>query len=84
MPVQSVTRRFNRYFFRNKTLWCALLGVVLMQITVVYWPEAQALFHTQRLTLQDWCLASAVASSILVIEELRKQVARRLRSHLRL
>ena len=63
---------FNRHFFANGKLWTALAGVVLLQIVVVHWAPAQAIFDTVDLTLLEWSLATAVASSVLVLEELRK------------
>lgn len=63
---------FNRQFFANGRLWCALLAVLAMQGLVVYWPAAQAVFHTVDLPPTDWLIATAVASSVLVFEEARK------------
>jgi P-type Ca2+ transporter type 2C len=69
--VESGTA-FNRYFFKNTMLWTALVGVIGLQVIAVQWPPAQALFGTQPLSLANWALAAAVASSILVLEESRK------------
>ena len=66
------TTTFNRHFFANRMLWLALSGVVLLQVLAVHWPPAQAVFHTTALKPADWLLAFAVASSVLVFEELRK------------
>lgn len=60
---------FNRQFFCNGKLWIALGTVGGLQALVVHWPPAQALFHTAALSAQDWGLAIAVASSILVLDE---------------
>ncbi len=65
---------FNRQFFTNGKLWLALIGVVLMQLVVVHWGPAQAIFDTVDLGLADWLLATAIASSVLLLEELRKLV----------
>jgi P-type Ca2+ transporter type 2C len=65
---------FNANFFRNGKLWLALAGVLLLQVAVVHWPPAQAIFGTTALTAADWLLATAVAASVLVLEELRKLV----------
>ena len=67
---------FNRQFFRNGKLWLALAVVVLLQILVVHWGPAQAIFDTVSLTPQDWALSAAIASSTLLVEEARKLVAR--------
>ena len=53
-------------------LWLALAGVVLLQIVAVHWAPAQVIFDTVDLSLNEWLLATAVASSVLFIEELRK------------
>ncbi|MDT8388699.1 MAG: HAD-IC family P-type ATPase [Thiogranum sp.] len=63
---------FNANFLRNGKLWLALLGVVLLQVTVVHWPPAQEIFGTTALSAGDWLLAALVASSVLVLEEVRK------------
>jgi P-type Ca2+ transporter type 2C len=66
----------TRIFFKNPNLWLALGAVVALQVTMVMWAPAQAVFHTATLSGADWLLATATASSILVIEELRKLVWR--------
>ncbi|MEY3288037.1 MAG: hypothetical protein RLZZ419_279 [Pseudomonadota bacterium] len=63
---------FNRNFFANRMLWLAIASVILLQILVIHWPPAQALFHTTALTQRDWMIATGVASSVLILEELRK------------
>jgi len=63
---------FNRYFFKNTMLWTALCGVIALQIIAVQWPPAQSPFGTEPLSLANWLLAIAVASSILLLEESRK------------
>ena len=63
---------FNKHFFANKMLWLALVSVILLQILVIHWPPAQALFHTTALTQPDWLMAIGVSASILLLEELRK------------
>ena len=63
---------FNRNFFGNRMLWLSLTGVIVLQILAVHWAPAQAVFHTTALSLQDWTLAAAVASSVLLLDEARK------------
>lgn len=67
---------FNTNFFRNGKLWLALGSVIGLQVVAVYWPPAREIFSTVPLSLPDWLAAVAVASSILVVEELRKLVWR--------
>jgi len=68
---------FNPRFFQNGWLWLSLASVVGLQILVVHWPRAQAIFRTTDLSLSDWGLAALVASSVLILEEARKLVAKR-------
>ncbi len=70
---------FNRQFFANGRLWAALAGVVGLQVVVVHWGPAQAIFHTTGLTVADWGLAIAVAASVLWLEEARKLGAKLLK-----
>ena len=49
--------------------------MVLLQILVVHWGPAQAIFDTVSLTPQDWALSAAITSSTLLVEEARKLVA---------
>ncbi len=71
---------FNRQFFSNGKLWLALITVVLLQVIVVHWGPAQAIFDTVDLTLNDWAWSLAIASSVLFLEEGRKLVMLLLRS----
>jgi Ca2+-transporting ATPase len=67
---------FGRKFFVNGKLWLALGAVVGLQVVVVQWGPAQAIFDTVDLSLADWALAAGIASSVLFLEEARKQVAK--------
>ena len=63
---------FNQSFFDNRMLWASLLAVVALQAVAVHWSPAQAIFHTTALTPGDWVIATAVAASVLLLEEARK------------
>ena len=67
---------FNRDFLRNRWLWLALAAVLALQVLVVHWGPAQAVFNTTDLSLGDWSLALLVASSVLLLDELRKLALR--------
>jgi len=67
---------FNTNFFRNRFLWVALIGVVVLQMLAVQWEPAQGIFDVETLTLADWLKATLVASSVLVLEEIRKLALR--------
>jgi len=70
---------FNVNFFRNRILWLALAAVVVLQVLTVQWAPLQGLFDIQQLSITDWLLATSVASSVLLIEELRKFLLRAFR-----
>ncbi|MGB0126343.1 MAG: calcium-translocating P-type ATPase, PMCA-type [Rhodocyclaceae bacterium] len=63
---------FGRGLLRNPQLWLAVGAVVALQVLVVHWPPAQEVFNTTALAPTDWVVALAVASSVLVLDELRK------------
>jgi hypothetical protein len=67
---------FNRQFFSNGKLWLALLAVVALQVVAVHWGPAQRIFDTVDLSLNEWAVAVAVASSTLFLEEARKLLLR--------
>ncbi|CAA7622619.1 HAD-IC family P-type ATPase [Magnetospirillum sp. UT-4] len=69
----------NRTALRNGKLWLALGAVLALQAVAVHWGPAQALFHTAALSPADWALATAVASSVLVLDEVRKLATRLVR-----
>ena len=46
--------------------------VLGMQVMVVHWGPAQPIFETVDLKSDDWLLAIAVASSVLLLDEGRK------------
>jgi Ca2+-transporting ATPase len=73
---------FDRQFFRNRWLWLSLAAVLALQVLVVHWAPAQAIFQTTDLAAGDWALAAIVASSVLLLDEARKlaeAMARRIR-----
>jgi Ca2+-transporting ATPase len=67
---------FNANFFRNRMLWMALAGVVILQVLAVQWTTAHAIFNVEKLAPGDWLLATVVASSVLVLEECRKLISK--------
>jgi len=67
---------FNRQFLSNGKLWLALISVVVLQVVVVHWGPAQAIFDTVDLSLVDWGWSIAIAASVLFLEEARKLAMR--------
>jgi Ca2+-transporting ATPase len=65
---------FTKGFFKNRMLWISLSAVIAMQALAVHWPPAQAIFDTTDLSMSQWAMAVGVASTVLILEELRKAV----------
>jgi P-type Ca2+ transporter type 2C len=68
---------FNTNFFKNGKLWLALASVLALQALAVQWGPAQAIFGTTDLQPGDWLLAVGMASSVLLLDEARKFLTRR-------
>jgi len=66
---------FGRLFV-NRWLWAAIAASALLQVAVVHFPPLNLAFGTAPLTLQQWAVCVAMASSVLVVSELRKAVLR--------
>ncbi len=71
------TTIFRRATFANRWLWMALGAVVALQVAVTHVGPMQRLFDTTSISLVQWLACAAVASSIVVVEELRKLWHRR-------
>lgn len=67
---------FNVQFFKNRMLWTALIGTLLLQALVVHWPVASKIFGTTGMAWTDWGIATGVASTVLLLEEGRKMCFR--------
>jgi Ca2+-transporting ATPase len=66
----------GRHSLRNRSLWLALAGVVVLQVLVVSVGVLQRVFSTAALAPGHWAVAVGVALTILVAEELRKALLR--------
>ena len=69
---------FKMDIFSNKWLMGATFIVVSLQLLAVYNPIMQKILHTVSLDFSDWLFALGVASSIIVIEEIRKLIYNKL------
>ena len=67
---------FHRVFSNRWLVGAVVLGLVLQGV-VVQLPFLQTAFETTSLTLEQWGICLAMASSILWVEEVRKLVTRR-------
>jgi magnesium-transporting ATPase (P-type) len=63
---------------RNKWLLVGILSQVLILLALVYVPSLQLLFNTAPLLPSDWVFLYGMAPLVLLVEELRKAVRRRL------
>ena len=63
---------FQLGLLSNKPLAVAIAVSVLAQVAVIYVPPLQGVFQTEALSAWDLGLATAVASSVLVVDEVRK------------
>jgi Ca2+-transporting ATPase len=59
-------------FFDNKWLLVAIAFSLGTHILVIYLPFLQAAFHTVPLSLVDWLVATAIASTLLIALEIAK------------
>ena len=71
---------FNAQLFENRMLWYSLAGTLALQALAVHWSPASTLFQTTGMDSGDWPLVIAVASSVLMLEEVRKRGSRAWRS----
>lgn len=70
---------FNRQLFANYRLWVAVGVVLAMQVTLVNWAPLRRVFETVPLSLTEWGVAALFASLLVVLDEVRKLAARRVR-----
>ena len=68
-------KRWAAWLAGGLVLWLALVFVLALQFIAVHWAPAQDIFGTTDLELDDWMLAAAVASSVLLLDEARKFAA---------
>lgn len=70
--ARSDERSAFHELFSNRWLWAAILLSIGLQLLVVYVPPLQQAFSTTDLSLGDWLICAAVASSVLWLRELGK------------
>lgn len=68
---------FTIGIFSNFWLIMASITVFLLQLLVLYTPFMQKIFRTVPLSLHHWGYAVGVSCSVLIMEEIRKCIARR-------
>ena len=67
---------FNRRTFTNWRLWAALGASCAIQVCVTVVGPLQDLFNVTSITVVQWLICAAVASSVVFVEELRKAIVR--------
>ena len=63
--------------FSNRFLVGATITVIVLQLFAIYTPFMQKILRTTALDLSDWLIIIPVASSIVIVEEIRKMIYRR-------
>jgi P-type Ca2+ transporter type 2C len=66
-----------RALFTNRWLWAAIALSLALQVLVVHVPILNRAFGTTPLSAGDWALCTALASSVLWADELKKLLGRR-------
>ena len=73
MSSRSLTSSvFSVGFFRNRLLWAGILTSVVLQVLATQTGLGQGIFGVQALSASNWLWITAVASSVLVVDELLK------------
>lgn len=63
----------------NRWLLGVMLAVIPLQILVVYNPWMQVVFRTTSLTLSEWLIATSLAATVIIGEEIRKMITVRVK-----
>ena len=74
--ARSETRSAFRRFFANRWLWAAIALSALLQVAVVQLPFLNTAFTTTPLSLGQWLVCIALASTVLWVSEVRKLILR--------
>ena len=74
-PVMSV---FSRGYRRNPLIWYGILFELVLLMLIAYTPWGNALFGTAPLDSEAWLFIMAFMPGMLLLEELRKAVLRRM------
>lgn len=80
LVVPQVKSIFQVGFFTNRMFLYAVGGSLMGQMLVIYFPPLQSVFQTEALQCTDILLLTCVASSVFLVDEIRKLVTRTLSS----
>ncbi len=67
----------GKEFFRNPYLLLAISSSIFLHIMIVYVPFFQSIFHTTSIGLVDWLLILFVGSILVLIDEIRTFLAKK-------
>ncbi|MGZ4515279.1 MAG: cation-translocating P-type ATPase, partial [Mycobacterium sp.] len=77
LNARSETRTAFHRFFANGWLWAAIGLSALLQVAVVQLPVLNTAFTTTPLSVSQWLVCIAMASTVLWVSEIRKLIFRR-------
>lgn len=77
LNARSETQTVFRGLFANGWLWAAIAFSALLQVAVVQLPLLNTAFTTEPLSLDQWAVCIALASTVLWASEIRKLILRR-------
>jgi Ca2+-transporting ATPase len=77
LNARSETQTVFHGFFANGWLWAAIALSALLQVAVVQLPFLNKAFTTEPLSLSQWLVCTALASTVLWVSEFRKLILRR-------
>ncbi len=70
-------RTFTKQIWKNGWLWAGIGSVLCLQILIIYIPQFAFIFNTTPLTLHDWTVAAAIASSIIWLPAIMRKIQTR-------
>src|SRR5690606_35211684 len=73
---QSATRSVIHTWYRNKFLIISVLLGFVAHLALLYTSVGQTYFRVVPLHLNDWLILIALASTIIIVEEMRKFIVR--------
>lgn len=80
---RSTTRSlFSIGLFTNKWLIIVMMLVAALQSAIVYVPFMRYIFKTVPLSGHDWIIIITISAPIIIIEEIRKFITRKLYNHI--
>ncbi len=65
---------FKLSIYANPWLLCALLGIVITQIGLLYIPFLQTIFKTVPIGIYDWTIIVSVGLILIIISEIHKRI----------